>query len=164
MEWRELTMRKEIINQYSHFWRTYRSICSAFDQDSWKKLGFGLTQADRLALHILQSTIFYIEGKTPLVCLDNSLINKPFSELDKGELPDLDNILFILDDVEKKTENWIKNIDFDSKNEEFPWTGENAGSVVLFVLRHSQYHLGEMNALLNEQLKGKAEDNFANQL
>ncbi len=157
-------MRKEIIKQYSHLWRTYRSICRGFDLESWKKLGFGLTQPDRLALHILQSTIFYIEGKTPFVRIDGTLIDNFYGELDKKDLPDLENILFILDEVEKKTESWIKNMDFDSKNEEFPWTGESVASVVLFVLRHSQYHLGEMNALLNEQLKGKAEDNFANQL
>ncbi len=157
-------MRKEILNQYSHFWRTYRSICSAFDQDSWKKLGFGLTQPDRLALHILQSTIFYIEGKTPFVRRDGTLIDNYYAELDKKDLPNLDNILFILDEVEKKTANWINNLDFDSKNEEFPWTGESAATVVLFVLRHSHHHLGEMNALLNEQSKGKAEDNFADQL
>ena len=157
-------MRNEIINQYSHFWRTYRSICTDFNRESWKKLGFGLTQADRLAIHILQSTIFYIEGKTPLVCSDGALIDTHSSELEKKDLPDLDIILYILDEVEKKTESWIKNIDFDCKNEEFPWTGETAASVVLFVLRHSQHHLGEMNALLNQQLKGNAEDNFARQL
>ncbi|MCK5197629.1 MAG: hypothetical protein KAR21_04725 [Spirochaetales bacterium] len=157
-------MRNEIINQYSHFWRMYRSICKDFDPDSWKNLGFGLTQPDRLALHILQSTIFYIEGKTPFVCLDGTLINTHSTELDKKDLPDLDNILFFLDDVEKKTESWIRNIDFDSNNEKFPWTGESAASVVLFVLRHSQYHLGEMNSLLNEQLNGNAKDHFANQL
>ncbi len=157
-------MRNEIISQYSHFWRTYRSICRSFNQDSWKDLGFGLTQPDRLALHILQSTIFYIEGKKPFVRLDSTLIDNHSAELDKKDLPDLDNILFILNEVEKKTENWIRNLDFDKKNEEFPWTGESAGSVALFVLRHSHHHLGEMNALLNEQLKGKAEDNFANQL
>lgn len=61
-------------------------------------------------------------------------------------------------------QNWINNINFDSRNDKFPWTGDSAVSVVLFVLRHSQYHLGEMNALLNEQLKGNSEDNFANQL
>ena len=46
-------MKTEIINQYAHFWRTYRSICKDFNTESWKKLGFGLTQPDRLALHIL---------------------------------------------------------------------------------------------------------------
>ena len=84
--------------------------------------------------------------------------------MSKKDLPDLKSILFVTDVVEKKTENWIKNTDFESMNEEFPWTGKSAVSVILFVLRHSQHHLGEMNALLNEQLKGKAEDNFARQL
>jgi len=157
-------MKKELVNQYSHLWRTYRSICKDFDPEAWKTLGFGLTQADRLALHILQSTIFYIEGKTPLVCSDGSLIETHSSEIGNEDLPDLENILFILNTVEKKTESWIRNMELEKKNDEFPWTGENALSVVLFLLRHNQYHLGEMNALLNEQLSGKSEDHFANQL
>jgi hypothetical protein len=34
-------------------------------------------------------------------------------------------------------------------------------SVVIFIIRHSYFHLGELNALLNEYKEGKAKDNFA---
>lgn len=157
-------MKAEIMNQYSHFWRTYRKVCSDFDLKSWKESGFGITQPGRLALHILQSTIFYVEGKEPLVLKDGSPVECHSAEMDREALPDLENILFCLETVEKKTEDWINNMEFESRNEKFPWTGETAFSVALFVLRHSQYHLGEMNAMLNEQFRGKADDYFANQL
>lgn len=153
-----------MISQFAHLWRTYKCVCRDFDGESWKGLGFGITQPDRLALHILQSAIFYMEGRKPMAKIDGTLIDNHSSEIDKEDLPDLENILFMVDEVEKKIETWIGDLDFESKNETYPWTGETAFSVVLFLLRHSQYHLGEMNALLNEQLEGKADDYFANQL
>lgn len=159
-----MEMRKELINQYSHFWRIYRAVCSGFDRESWTNRGFGLSQPDRLALHILQSTMFYVEDTSPLICPDGTPIDTHAYEMEKVDLPDAGTILFILEEVEKKTAHWIKSIGFDHKNEKFPWTGETAGSVALFLLRHSHHHLGEMNALLNDQLKGKADDHFAGSL
>ena len=157
-------MRKEFTDQFAHFWRTFRGICEDFDPESWRSRGYGLTQPDRLAIHILQSTLYYLEDMTPFVCADGTVLDKHSAEIEKEDLPDQETILFLLQGVEKKTEDWLGGLDFGRKNEEFPWTGENFGSVALFLLRHSQHHLGEMNALLNEQLKGKAEDHFANQL
>ena len=157
-------MKREILNQYGHFWRTYRDICKGFETHSWKTLGFGITQPDRLALHILQSAIFYMEGRMLLVRKDGSLIDNHSSELEKDALPDVDGVLFMLETVEEKIEAWIRDMDFTGKNETYPWTGETALSVALFLLRHNQYHLGEMNALLNEQLHGAADDYFAKTL
>ena len=157
-------MRQELINQFSHFWRIYKSVCKDFDVASWKNSGYGLTQPNRLALHIIQSTKCYIEDKTPLVYADGKRIETNSWNMDKKDLPELNDILFLLEDVKNKTEIWLKEIDFDIKNDKFPWTGNTFGSIVLFLLRHSQYHLGEMNCLLNDQLKGKAEDYFAKEL
>ncbi len=157
-------MKRELLNQYAHVWRTYRCVCRDFDEASWRSLGFGVTQPDRLALHILQSAIFYIEGRMLLMRKDGSFIDNRSSEIDKSALPDVENVLFMVETVARKTETWIREMDADGKNEEYPWAGETAQSVALFLLRHSQYHLGELNALLNEQLRGRAPDHFADQL
>lgn len=158
------TMRQETKNQYGHFWRTYRSICGSFDRDSWTKLGFNLTQPDRLALHILQSTFFYIKGRVPLICSDGTRIEGPSAELPKDALPDSEEILHLLEGVEQECGRWLDTLDFDAPNEKFPWAGGSAAGVALFLLRHNQHHLGEMNGLLNERQKGAAADHFADSL
>lgn len=157
-------MRNELINRYSHFWRIYRAVCKGFDQEPWRTNGFGVTQPNRLALHILQSTMFYLEEEESFHCPDGTVINNHAHEIESEGLPNVEAILHLSEEVEKMTELWLKNMDLNAKNEKIPWTGETQGSVALFLLSHCQYHLGEMNALLNEQLKGEAEDNFAKQL
>jgi len=157
-------MREELINQFSHFWRTYKSVCNDFDIASWKNSGYGLTQPSRLALHIIQSTKYYIEDESPLKYAAGKAIEINSWDLEKSDLPELEDILFLLADIEKKTVGWLEKVDFNANNDKFPWTGKTYGSVVLFLLRHSQYHLGEMNSLLNEQLNGEAEDHFAKEL
>jgi hypothetical protein len=153
-------MRDELIDQFSHLWRIYKSVCKDFENSKWKNSGYGLTQPNRLALHIIQSTKFYIEDNSPLKYINGKTIEMNSWDMDKNDLPELDDVLSLVGDIEKKTETWLKNINFNSKNDKFPWTGKTYGSIILFLLRHSQYHLGEMNCLLNDQLEGKAEDYF----
>lgn len=60
-----------------------------------------------------------------------------------------------------KTEGLIGRLDLEAENPDFPWAGATKSGVALFLLRHGQYHLGELDALLNEQERGKARDHFA---
>jgi hypothetical protein len=51
-------------------------------------------------------------------------------------------------------------MDYSAKNTAFPWAGETRLGVVIFLLRHSLYHLGELSSLLNESKHGDAEDHY----
>lgn len=51
-------------------------------------------------------------------------------------------------------------MDFDSGNYSFKLAEETKLGVVLFSLRHTLFHLGELSSLLNEGKNGDIEDNF----
>lgn len=85
-------------------------------------------------------------------------------ELEQEDLPAKEDIKYIMDFLKSKTKEWLFEIDFNAENENFEWTGKTMGSVILFLIRHSQYHLGEINSLLNEYQRGSTEDYFANTL
>lgn len=157
-------MRREFANQFDHFWRTFESVLSDFDEQSWSDLGYGRTKPNGLAFHILLSTKYYIQDSTPVILENGETFEADLDQLKPDEWPTKDDIKCITDVLKYKTKDWLLELDFDGVNEEFKWTGKTMGSVVLFLLRHSQYHLGEMNSLLNEHLNGKAEDYFANTL
>ncbi len=67
-------------------------------------------------------------------------------------------------EVREKTEQWLFNLEYGAENKSFPWAGETQLGVVIFLLRHSLFHIGEMSSLLNESKKGVVEDHYVKAL
>jgi hypothetical protein len=80
------------------------------------------------------------------------------------DLPSQEDILACIDELKEKTEQWLSVMDFDAENKAFPWAGKSKLGVVLFLLRHSLYHIGELSSLLNESRNGAVEDNYVKAL
>jgi hypothetical protein len=64
----------------------------------------------------------------------------------------------------KKTEIWLTEVDFQAENKKFHWAGKTNVGPVLFLLRHTLYHIGELSSLLNESKNGVADDNWVKAL
>ena len=62
--------------------------------------------------------------------------------------------------MKAKTEKWMVELEFSAVNDSFQWTGKSKLSVVIFLLRHTVYHTGELSALLNESKSGETEDHW----
>ncbi|MBF9017940.1 MULTISPECIES: DinB family protein [unclassified Oceanispirochaeta] len=155
-------MREEYINQFRHFWRMFEKIVSDFDAHTWIHSGFALTTPALVAFHILQSTKYYSGDSSPFVYESGRSIATDSGKLETRDLPSKEDIIYMMQSVKSNTEKWLRNIKFEADNNDYKWTGLTRLSVVLFLIRHSQFHLGEINALLNEYKNGKAEDHYAN--
>ncbi len=153
-------MKNEFIEQYNHTWNIYEGIINDFDDDSWINLGHGYIVPARLAFHILHSTKYYIEDPSAIAFPSGRSLNGDWLSMDKDELPLRSDIVHILEVFRIKTEKWLSDMDYKSKNTSFEWAGETKTGVVIFLLRHTLYHLGELNALLYESKNGNAEDNY----
>ena len=157
-------MKTEVIKQYAHTWRTFAGIVKDFDQNAWIHTGRGIILPVRLAFHILKSTTYYIEDTTTVLLAAGKPFDGNWEILEEGDLPSQDDILAGIEALQAKTEQWLFDMDFDAENKTFGWTGTTKFSVALFLLRHTLYHIGELNALLEESKNGKAEDNFVKML
>jgi hypothetical protein len=154
-------MKQAFAEQYGHLWRTFARIVRDFRDPFWIESGFCLTTPARLAYHIIESTRYYIADEDPILFLSGASLTARSMELSRDDLPTRDDILNLIDIMAVKTDRWIRSLVIDDKNDAYPWAGSTRGSVALFLIRHGQYHLGEMDALLNEQEKGAARDHFA---
>ena len=157
-------MTDELINQFNHFWKTFNGIVNAFDEQTWLHSGVGAITLTRISFHILQSAKFYIGGTSPVEFKSGKSFEAKCSSAVIEDLPSQDDISTCIQDFMHGTESWLNNIDYSSDNMKFDWTGKTMLSVVLFLLRHNQYHLGEINALLEENKKGKANDYWVSTL
>lgn len=148
-------VKDEYERHFEHIWRTFGEVVAAFDADAWTHSGYGLTTPARTAFHIIRSTQYYIGDES------GTTLNIDRNKISDSDLPLQEDILSSIPAIRGKVTAWIRQIRFDESNRRYPWTGANMLSVVLFLTRHSQFHLGEMSALLNNEMKGKAEDHFA---
>jgi hypothetical protein len=153
-------MEEEFIAQYAHSWRLFKRLVRDFDADAWLHAGRGAMKPARLSHHILGSTKYYIEDVEEMYYPSG----KPF-ELDWVKCPDADlpsqaDLLDAIETFAMKTARWLSELDYTASNETFPWAGETQMGVVIFLLKHSLYHLGELSALLNESKHGDVEDHY----
>jgi len=157
-------MKNEFVSQYSHTWRVFARLVKDFDDHAWIHAGRNTTTPARLSLHILQATKYYIEDQSDTEFVSGKAFGVDSATAKEDDLPSRKDILNSIDHFSKKTENWLTVIDYLSTNETFPWAGKTKLGVVIFLLRHSIYHLGELSSLLNESRKGNVEDNYVKAL
>jgi len=135
-------------------------VVTGFNGDEWRRCGEGLTRPDRLAYHIFQSTRFYTKDSHPLFLTSGS----SFERDRDATRPGRDDILALAGYFTELSDRWIGEMDLSADNGDFPWTGRTRFSIVLFLLRHNTYHLGEMEGLLNRCRGGQAPDFWVDSL
>lgn len=157
-------MKDALIQQFRHQWRMLASTANEFTDETWEKTGHGLTTPPLIAYHIISAVKFYIGSDLDFRRSDDLVLKGSRSKLDENSLPSRFDITANIPVFADALESWIENQDLEAVNEKFAYTGPTIGARLLFMLRHSEYHLGELGALLNEALEGKASDHFADTL
>jgi hypothetical protein len=157
-------MKNEFVSQYLHTWRVFTRLVNDFDDPAWIHTGRGATTPVRLSLHILQATKYYIEDQSNISFKSGKAFDIDSATSKDEELPSRSDILSMISIFSDKTEKWLIEMAYLSGNEAFPWAGKTKLGVVIFLLRHSIYHLGELSSLLNESKNGDVEDNYVKAL
>ena len=157
-------MKAEIINQYAHTWRVFEEIVKDFDEQAWLDTGPGPNTPAGTAFHLLKGVKYYIEDSSALSLPSGISFECTPATMKKDELPSQSDIVAGIGELKVKTEKWLSEIDLSSENKSFPWAGATKLGVMLFLLRHTLYHIGELSVLLNESKNGVAEDNWTKTL
>jgi hypothetical protein len=159
-----IVMKTEFISQYAHTWRVFERLVNDFDNDAWVHTGRKTITPVRLAFHILKAVKYYLEDPSASLFESGKSFDDDCETTKEEDLPSQNDILACIKEFKVKTENWLSEMDFNSTNRAFEWAGETKLGVVIFLLRHSIYHLGELSSLLNESKNGDAEDNYVKAL
>ncbi len=157
--------KNEFIKQYAHAWRIFEGLVKDFDADAWLQAGRGVITPARLSLHILMGTKYYLDDfDTPMHYPSGKPFDHDWKKVKKDDLPTQNDIVTCIPEVKTKTEEWLTNLDYFAENEPFSWTGETNLSVVIFLLRHSLFHIGELSSLLSESKNAKVKDHWVKTL
>ena len=153
-------MKSEMIRQHEHTWNVFTNLVSGFDPSAWLHTGRGAITPARLSLHILQCAKFYMQDTVPMQFASGKPFECEWSAVPEEDLPSQADVLGCIEDLQQRTRHWLSQTDFAGENQAFPWAGETKLGAVIFALRHSLYHLGELSSLLNESRGGEVEDNY----
>ncbi len=157
-------MKTEFINHYAHTWRVFERLVNDFDDNAWIHTGRKTTTPVRLAFHILKAVKYYLEDSSSTLFESGKLFDINCETAKEENLPSQNDILACIGEFKVKTEKWLSEMDFSSENKSFEWAGKTKLGVVIFLLQHSLYHLGELSSLLNESRNGDVEDNYVKAL
>jgi hypothetical protein len=156
--------KSEFIKQYEHTWRVFERLVKDFDAEAWLQTGRGAITPARLALHILLGTQYYLEDRTPFQYPSGKPFEIDWETVKTDDLPSQNDILAFIHETMDKTERWLSNMDYSAENVSFPWAGETKLGVVIFSLRHTIFHVGELSSLLSESKNGVIEDHWVKAL
>ena len=157
-------MKTEFIQQYEHTWRVFERLVKEFDPEAWMHTGRGAITPVRLSVHILQAAKGYMQDPTPILFASGKSFDCDWVTVKEEDLPSQEDVLACIDEMKGKTRQWLAEMDFDCENKAFAWAGKTKLGVVLFLLRHSLFHIGELSSLLNESRNGDVEDHYVKAL
>lgn len=155
--------KNEFIQQYGHTWRVFENLVQDFESEAWLQTGRGAVTPARLSLHILLAAQYYLEDLTPFAFPSGKQCESEW-ESKIADLPTQADIMAFSREMKERTEQWLSDLDLDAENKTFPWAGKTQLGVVLFLLRHSLFHIGELSSLLNESKAGHVKDHYVHAL
>lgn len=153
-------MKTAFIQQFGHTWRVMERLVHGFDEQAWLHTGRGAITPARLSLHMLQATKYYMQAAAPTRFASGKDFATDWINAPETALPSQEDMLDCICELKEMTTQWLLAMDLAGSNPAFPWAGETLGGVVLFALRHTQFHLGELSSLLNESKDGVVEDHY----
>ena len=153
-------IKDEFIKQYAHTWRVFERLVKDFDPDAWIQTGRGDITPARLSIHILQSVKYYLEDSSTVLLATGKSLEDNFETTKKEDLPSQNDVSECILEMNGKTEKWLSEMEYSAENSSFKWAGETKLGVVIFLLRHSLFHIGELSSLLNESKHGDVEDHY----
>ena len=157
-------MKETLLGQYNHAWKMFSLMVTDFDENAWTQTGCSYIIPARIAYHIIGGVNYYIETEEPVPVLSGKENSWNWENAPLEDLPTQEDLLGLIRVFKQGTDAWLMGCNLEDENKKFGWTGSNKLSVALFLLRHMEYHIGELNLLLHMSKDGNANDNWVKAL
>ncbi len=147
----ETTIAGSLQREFGRAWRMLRDAITYCPDEEWRAGTHPFLIPARLAFHIIQAVDFHLDASPS--AYDWGRFGFDWEEAEAVELPSKTAVLGYLDDVRTKAESWVQLhadtglIGPDLPHGHFLSALEHAS----YVLRHTMYHLGHLDAELHRR-------------
>ena len=139
-------------------WKQWRKAIVDIPAEHWKTVDIDYLIPARHALHVINTVDGYCRNAQAESWngLTESHFGRPldWEGTPAGELPDQAECLAYLEAVRQHTQSWLSDLGdrgLLAPQQAFPWTGPNVLSRMIYVIRNSQDHTGQLNAELRRR-------------
>jgi len=153
-----MTIAEAVDGQLEATWKQWRKAIEQIPVPHWRSGNIDYLIPARHALHVINTVDGYCRDEQAQSW--NSLAETHFARaLDwegtpAPELPDQRETLGYLDAVRTRSRRWLMSMSDEQlllAQKAFPWTGANILSRLIYTIRNSQDHIGQLNAELRRR-------------
>jgi uncharacterized damage-inducible protein DinB len=143
----------EVSDQFRRALAMLRGSIEAFPDDEWRKGDVGFLIPCRQAYHAVEAIEYYL-SEYPGEFKWGHRFGGDWENTRPEDLPTQEQMLAYLDEMRSTVDGWLQRLGDEgllAPQKGFPWTGKCALGRALYVLRHIQHHLAQMNAELRRR-------------
>lgn len=147
-----------VANQFTRAWEIFRAAVGNFPAEEWRVGDDDYRVPARLAYHLIEAAEFYARarpegGESLWRGLPDWEAARPH------EFPTQPQIVAYVDQVQPFVEGWLRKAGDDDMlaDNAFPWTESTVLERALYLLRHTQHHVAELNLELRRRGLSRAE-------
>jgi hypothetical protein len=148
-----MSMVRELTDHFGRTWSMLRGAIEAFPEGQWRSGDVDFLVPARQALHAVEAAEYYM-SEYPGEFEWGHRFGADWEGAAPEKLPTRTELLGYLDEVRMKVDKWLAGMGergLLEPRQDFPWTGKTALGRALYVLRHIQHHLAEMNTELRRR-------------
>jgi len=141
-----------VAEQFTRTWHVLRAQIDLFPEEKWRRGIDDYLIPSRLAYHLIEAAEFF-SGETPDGFAWGARFGVDWEGARPDQLPTRTQTLGYLDEVEGRVDEWLQSMD-DSvmlSGHPFPWTGDTVLQRAMYLLRHNQHHIAELNLELRRR-------------
>ncbi len=139
-----------LIEQFERMWGSLREATENFSDEKWRRSEIAYLVPASLAMHTIETTEFYI-GDLPGDKFPWGRLGGDWDGRDPAKWPGQERMAEYLEEVREKTRAWLMRLEDEAwfgPAGWCEWTGKTMLDRALYMLRHAQHHLAQLNVEL----------------
>lgn len=145
---------KAIEEQFRRTFKMWKEELRNIPAKEWRRGEIDYLIPARHLCHLIVTADYYTGGKSPEEYDWNCYFGGDWESMTMEQLPRKSDALRKLSEFEEVLMSRFEDLsdeDLWKEEKQSPWTGKNLAGKLLYLLRHSQHHVGEMHAELRRR-------------
>jgi hypothetical protein len=142
-----------LIDQFGRSWQELRNAIVKLSEGAWRQGSTDYLIPARLAYHIVFTADMYATHMSYEAYKPHRKYKKDW-EGPVDQLPTREALFTFINETEVTVKTWLLDLGDEglaAAETQYPWTGARKLDRALYLLRHNQWHIGEINAIMLER-------------